>query len=558
MESTSYFIFIFVVVCCQARPYEEYDAPSVYDRSGMRSVLPKDEIAMLKTLRFFDALQKDQRSPLPNPGYPQPGLHQYHSDSNLKPRAARRDQYTKDPFTRNQHMKDRESLGDIPRANYAQIPQHEANWPQRDASRGLPSAFELVKENAGCVKGAGLMISRKLSIEECGYQCFTKLGATMFRVGRPDGRYCRGENKCTCICPTKANPDTCVMLTTKGMDLYKINAIPRCDAKPCDINAKCVDRPGLSYCTCNPGYLGNGLKCYSLQNAQCGRRHASDTPDKTSVLTGLPRYRDWSASLAERGMVGKVAMPKDWPWMAYIRVDGHNTPYAGASIVNDRFLITLATGLTHFIRKDTLHKVRIYVGDWDWTRRGEEHEQSFRVKAVKLHENWDVTHKEDEYTEDLYNIALIEIEGRIKFSEYVKPIRMPRQAFGHDNRKLQNCYAGGWVNTDCQGKQSYELREVKMPRLYRDPNDRDANNWYCDDLSSDMFCIGENNWGGRETCMIEGTYFGGPIICEVGGRWEQVGIVTWVERVSKCRTMRRDLQNYRNWIDASMRKMLLE
>ena len=80
-----------------------------------------------------------------------------------------------------------------------------------------------MQENAGCGGGAGLRISEALSLEDCGYQCSKTWGRTVFRVGRSDGSFCRGQDRCRCVCPMKAHRDNCVTITTKGMDLYKIN-----------------------------------------------------------------------------------------------------------------------------------------------------------------------------------------------------------------------------------------------------------------------------------------------------------------------------------------------
>ena len=116
------------------------------------------------------------------------------------------------------------------------------------------------------------------------------------------------------------------------------------------------------YCTCNSGFYGDGFKCDNLQNAQCGRRHASDTPEKTRFTAGLTPYQDWPDFLTEKRIVGgRVAMLKDWPWMANIRWGGDgwiSAPICGASIVSDRFLVTAA----HCINPDA--QLEIYVGDW--------------------------------------------------------------------------------------------------------------------------------------------------------------------------------------------------
>ena len=88
-----------------------------------------------------------------------------------------------------------------------------------------------------------------------------------------------------------------------------------------------------------------------------------------------------------------------------------------------------------------------------------DNEQSFKVKDIKLHENYNnITYHND--------IALIEIEGSINFGRSVEPICIPSQGYEFDT-SLQ-CFAAGWGHTKFNGTGSLHLLQVKVSCLYRE------------------------------------------------------------------------------------------
>ena len=86
-------------------------------------------------------------------------------------------------------------------------------------------------------------------------------------------------------------------------------------------------------------------------------------------------------------------------------------------------------------------------------------EQTFIVKAIKLHENYDNNTNDND-------IALLQIEGSITFGRSVEPICIPSQGYEFDT-SLQ-CFAAGWGHTKFNGTGSLHLLQVKVSCLYRE------------------------------------------------------------------------------------------
>jgi len=85
------------------------------------------------------------------------------------------------------------------------------------------SGYELLQESAWCKNGDDLTISEALSLKNCSYECGETHGATIFRHCKAETATFTREDQCYCICVINANPVTCLVDTTGGFNLYKIN-----------------------------------------------------------------------------------------------------------------------------------------------------------------------------------------------------------------------------------------------------------------------------------------------------------------------------------------------
>ena len=86
-------------------------------------------------------------------------------------------------------------------------------------------------------------------------------------------------------------------------------------------------------------------------------------------------------------------------------------------------------------------------------------EQGLLVKAVKVHENYN----KNNYHND---IALLQVEGSIKFGKHVEPICIPSQGYEFDTNV--KCFAAGWGHKSWKGHSSREMLELEVSCLYQE------------------------------------------------------------------------------------------
>ncbi|XP_038123517.1 suppressor of tumorigenicity 14 protein-like [Cyprinodon tularosa] len=117
-----------------------------------------------------------------------------------------------------------------------------------------------------------------------------------------------------------------------------------------------------------------------------------------------------------------------------------------------------------------------------------------------------------------YDIALLELNEPLEFSNTIQPICLPSSS--HVFPPGMSCWITGWGAAREGGGVQIVLQKASVKII----NDNICNEVLGGRLTSRMFCSGFLA-GGVDACQGDS---GGPLVCfEESGKWFQAGIVSW-------------------------------
>merc|ERR1719264_850540 len=208
----------------------------------------------------------------------------------------------------------------------------------------------------------------------------------------------------------------------------------------------------------------------------------------------------------------------EYPWQAAVlKKDEYDNVYVcGAALIDDSHLLTA----THCINQYRPEELRIRLGEWDVHTDTEFHPNlDMDILSVSYHPEF--------HAGNLYNdISMIKLDGRIDFQSnpHISPVCLPDvfQDFSGER-----CWVSGWGKDALGEEGTYQpvLKEVDVPVL---------DNTQCEAalqktrlgqdflLHPGFVCAGGEE--GKDACKGDG---GGPLVCEVRGTWQLVGLVSW-------------------------------
>ncbi|XP_067004136.2 trypsin-1 [Anabrus simplex] len=253
-------------------------------------------------------------------------------------------------------------------------------------------------------------------------------------------------------------------------------------------------------------------------------------------------------------IVGGTAGPYGaYPWQVEIEIwqltDRQWQHHCGGAVLSDRLVVTAA----HCLQDVEPSRLRVVVGDYKLGER-DKHEQSFRVERVLVHPNF---RRMGPYSNDIGLLKLKSAGDKgITFNSHVRAICLPSPSAVAKEAAGSWCTVTGWGAQEASDPDSLsaELRAAAVPLLDLETcRDNSVYGGRHQSILDSMLCAGLLE-GGVDAC---GGDSGGPLACEVDGRYVLTGVVSWGDGCAKKDRpgVYTRVSHYVEWIEASMKKL---
>uniref|UniRef100_A0A8D9AKY0 Phenoloxidase-activating factor 2 n=1 Tax=Cacopsylla melanoneura TaxID=428564 RepID=A0A8D9AKY0_9HEMI len=234
----------------------------------------------------------------------------------------------------------------------------------------------------------------------------------------------------------------------------------------------------------------------------CGRRNAQGINGRIKN----PVYVDGDSEFGE------------YPWhVAILKKDPQESVYVcGGTLIDAYHILTAA----HCIKSYTAYDLRVRLGEWDVN-----HDVEFYPYVERDVTNL-VIHPEFYAGTLNNNLAILRMDKPVDFASnpHISPACLPEVNSEYAGSR---CYTTGWGKDAFGdfGKYQNILKEVDVPVVSHHQCQAQLQQTrlgYDFKLHPGNVCAGGEE--GKDACKGDG---GGPLVCERGGTWQVVGLVSW-------------------------------
>ncbi|XP_060941497.1 coagulation factor IXb [Limanda limanda] len=248
----------------------------------------------------------------------------------------------------------------------------------------------------------------------------------------------------------------------------------------------------------------------------------TDNPELKKPSWGRPTLPTITAkeNSDQRIVGGDEAKPGEIPWQGTLitNASGAETPFCGASLLNELWVITAA----HCLVLNDIPKKGFFVrvGEHDM-KVVEGQERDHLVAEQHIHPSYN--RQKSTYDHD---IALLKLATPVELSNQRRPICLGPKDFTEDLlREPSNSMVSGWGTQALNGLVATKLRRLEVP--YVDRTECKKSSQYI--ITRFMFCAGFKTEN-KDSCQGDS---GGPHTSNYKGTRFLTGIVSWGEGCAK-------------------------
>ncbi|XP_019766389.2 uncharacterized protein LOC109541840 isoform X2 [Dendroctonus ponderosae] len=268
-----------------------------------------------------------------------------------------------------------------------------------------------------------------------------------------------------------------------------------------------------------------GRQAYYGRPQTCGPRHVCcRRPFQPPAPTV---NRNTCGTRHSQGINGRIKNPVyvdgdsefgEYPWqVAILKKDPKESVYVcGGTLIDPLHILTAA----HCVKQYTNFDLRVRLGEWDVNHDVEFYPYIERdIASLTVHPEF--------YAGTLANdIAVLRMSTPVDWTKHphISPACLPHP---QDDYTGARCWTTGWGKDAFGdfGKYQNILKEVDVPVVGFGQCQRQLQNTrlgYEFKLHPGFVCAGGEE--GKDACKGDG---GGPMVCERGGTWQLVGVVSW-------------------------------